>query len=90
MSDPQGQPDPPREPETAVPPAAEPATEARSYAPLFMKGCGWTLLSIVLGVGVLIAGKGDFESVGSALAGIFILLLVLSSSGLTGFWSNKS
>ena len=86
MSDPQGQPDPPREPETAVPPAAEPATEA----PLFMKGCGWTLLSIVLGVGVLIAGKGDFESVGSALAGIFILLLVLSSSGLTGFWSNKS
>jgi hypothetical protein len=85
-----------REPETAVPaapvpaPAEEAADSARSYAPLFMKGCGWTLLSIVLGVGVVIAGKGDFESVGSALAGVVILLLVLSSSGLTGFWSNKS
>ena len=100
MSDqPEPQPSGAREVETAVPavpdaPAAtEPATataEPRSYAPLFMKGCGWTLLSIVLGVGVVVAGKGDFESVGSGLAGIFILLLVLSSSGLTGFWSNKS
>jgi hypothetical protein len=79
------------EPATAVPagapePAGEASGEARSYAPLFMKGCGWALLSIVLGVGVVIAGKGDFESVGSGLAGIVILLLVLSSSGLTGFW----
>jgi len=77
------------EPETAVPAAPEPAAaagEPRSYAPLFMKGCGWALLSIVLGVGVVFAGKGDFESVGSGLAGIVILLLVLSSSGLTGFW----
>jgi hypothetical protein len=84
----------PHEPRTAVPAAQEPAVDAsspaRSYAPLFMKGCGWTLLSILLGVGVLIAGKGDFESVGSALAGVVILLLVLSSSGLTGFWGNKS
>ena len=81
------------EPTTAVPPAAEPlhdASPARSYAPLFMKGCGWTLLSIVLGVGVAVAGKGDFESVGSALAGIVILLLVLTSSGLTDFWNDKS
>lgn len=63
--------------------------EPRSYAPYFVKGCGWTLLCLVLGVGVLFAGKGDFESVGSALAGIVILLLVLSSSGLTGFWGHK-
>lgn len=69
-------------------PAPAPETDAaqRSYAPLFMKGCGWSLLSIMLAVGVAVAGKGDFESVGSALAGVVILLLVLSSSGLTGFW----
>lgn len=67
-------------------PGTQPSPEPRSYAPLFMKGCGWSLLSIMLAVGVAVAGKGDFESVGSALAGVVILLLVLSSSGLTGFW----
>lgn len=78
-------------PDANADPNADPAsTETpRSYAPLFMKGCGWTLLAILLGVGVLVAGKGDFSTVGSSLAGIVILLLVLSSSGLTGFWDNK-
>jgi len=95
MSEQPTQPSDAHEGETAVPAEREPAGEtaggeSHSYAPLFMKGCGWTLLSILLGVGVVVAGKGDFESVGSGLAGVFILLLVLSSSGLTGFWSNKS
>ena len=76
-----------RDPAPAPAPAASETDAApRSYAPLFMKGCGWSLLSIMLAVGVAVAGKGDFESVGSALAGVVILLLVLSSSGLTGFW----
>lgn len=83
-SDPGGQARAP-EPESS-PAATQSSAEPRSYAPLFMKGCGWSLLSIMLAVGVLVAGKGDFESVGSALAGVVILLLVLSSSGLTGFW----
>jgi hypothetical protein len=84
MTDPE--PKPSNEP-SAAPTASE---EPRSYAPLFLKIFGWSLLAIVLGVGVLIAGRGDFSTVGSALAGIVILLLVLSSSGLTGFWDNKS
>jgi len=61
----------------------------RSYAPLFMKGCGFSLLAIVLGVGVVVASKGDSAAVGSALIGVVFLLLILSSSGLTGFWGNK-
>jgi hypothetical protein len=85
------EPQPAIEQTPAADPNADPAsTETpRSYAPLFMKGCGWFLLAILLGVGVLVAGKGDFSTVGSSLAGIVILLLVLSSSGLTGFWGNK-
>ena len=84
MSEPEPNPTPPSDP------SAPPTEEPRSYAPLFFKIFGWGLLSIVLGVGVLIAGRGDFSTVGSALAGIVILLLVLSSSGLTGFWDTKS
>jgi hypothetical protein len=88
MSEPEPEPNPAPPSDPNAPPA--PPEEPRSYAPLFLKIFGWGLLSIVLGVGVLIAGHGDFESVGSALAGIVIMLLVLSSSGLTGFWDNKS
>lgn len=63
--------------------------QERSYAPLFAKGCGWLLLSVVLAVGVAVAGHGDVESWGSALAGVVILLLVLGSSGLTGVRKSK-
>ena len=66
-----------------------PEPERRSYAPLFFKGCGFTLLAIVLAVGVYVASKGDSAALGSALIGVVFLLLILSSSGLTGFWGNK-
>ena len=70
--------------------SSSPALPTRpSYAPLFMKGCGFTLLAIVLGVGVFVASKGDSAALGSALVGVVYLLLILSSSGLTGFWGNK-
>ena len=71
--------------DSSTPP--EPAP--RSYAPLFLKGCGFTLLAVVLAVGVMVASKGDSAAVGSALIGVVFLLLILSSSGLTGFWGDK-
>jgi hypothetical protein len=74
---------------TAPEPSTDPAASHRSYAPLFMKGCGFSLLSIVLAVGVMVASKGDSAAMGSALIGVVFLLLILSSSGLTGFWGDK-
>lgn len=64
----------------------EPEPEDPNYAGKFAKGCGWTLMSVVLGIGVYVASKGDIASIGSALAGIVILIMVLGSSGLTGWW----
>jgi hypothetical protein len=67
-------------------PAAVP--EAPNYAAMFGKGCGWTLLSIVLVGGVVMfGGHGDATSWGSAIAGAIILIGVLGSSGLTGWWN---
>jgi hypothetical protein len=60
--------------------------EDPNYAGKFAKGCGWTLMAVVLGIGVYVASKGDVASIGSALAGIVILIMVLGSSGLTGWW----
>lgn len=77
------------EPTQAGAAPAEPAAPHRSYAPLFMKGCGFSLLAVVLAVGVMVASKGDSAAMGSALIGVVFLLLILSSSGLTGFWGDK-
>lgn len=71
----------PTEPAQAQQEAPDP-----EYARKFAKGCGWTLMSVVLAVGVYVASKGDVASIGSALAGIVILIMVLGSSGLTGWW----
>jgi hypothetical protein len=79
----------PAEPAAPGTPPTEPAVPSRSYAPLFLKGCGFSLLAVALGVGVLVASKGDFAAIGSALFGVVFLLLILSSSGLTGFWDDK-
>jgi hypothetical protein len=70
-------------------PAQQSATappEDPNYAAKFGKGCGWTLMAVVLGIGVYVASKGDVASIGSALAGVVILIMVLGSSGLTGWW----
>ena len=66
-----------------------PQPPRRAYAPLFLKGCGFCSLAVLLGVGVLVASRGDFAAIGSALFGVVFLLLILSSSGLTGFWGDK-
>ena len=76
----------PTEPATSADPHVQPR---RSYAPLFLKGCGFSLLAVFLGAGVLIASKGDSAAMGSAFIGVVFLLLILSSSGLTGFWGDK-
>jgi len=61
--------------------------EQRSYAGVFAKGCGFLLLAIVLGLGVAFVGKGEVEIWGAAIVGMIFLVLVLGSSGLTGFWN---
>jgi hypothetical protein len=58
----------------------------RSYGPIFAKGCGCLLICIVLGVGVALVGKGEVASWGSAIVGVLFLVLVMGSSGLTGWW----
>ena len=66
---------------------AQGGDDAPSYARKFAKGCGWTLLSIALVAGVVVfGGHGDATSWGSAIAGAIILIGVLGSSGLTGWW----
>jgi hypothetical protein len=74
-----------------VAPEAEASAETQaalghSYAPIFAKGCGLLLLCIVLGAGVAVVGKGEIASLGSAIIGVLFLVLILGSSGLTGWW----
>jgi hypothetical protein len=61
----------------------------REIGPMLLKGCGCLVASTVLAVGVAIAGRGNIESIGSALIGVLFLILVVGSSGLTGFWNKK-
>ena len=72
-------------PTEAAAPAPEVESEAPSYAPKFLKGCGCAVACIILAVGVALAGNGDFESGGSGIAGVVILVFVVYTSGLTGF-----
>jgi len=51
------------------------------------KGCGCLVACVVLAAGVAFVGKGDVASWGSALVGVLFLVLVVGSSGLTGFWN---
>jgi len=77
----------PTEPATA---AAEATPEAeRSIGPIVLKGCGCLLASSVLAGGVALVGNNDPASWGSALIGVLFLILVVGSSGLTGFWNKK-
>ncbi|MFI5305712.1 MAG: hypothetical protein ACHQ53_00090 [Polyangiales bacterium] len=63
------------------------STQERSYAGAFAKGCGFVVLAIVLGLGVAFVGKGEVESWGAAIVGVIFVVLILGSSGLTGFWN---
>jgi hypothetical protein len=62
------------------------ADPGRSYAPMFAKGCGCLLVCIVLGIGVAVGGRGELSSWGSAIVGVLFLVLIVGSSGLTGWW----
>jgi hypothetical protein len=68
--------------------AGAPEDERRSYAPIFLKGCGFTLFAGALGAGVLFAARGDPSIIGAALFGVVFLLVILGTSGLTGFWND--
>lgn len=73
------------------PPAAEPRgpseeDEPKSYAPIFFRTLIGISLSVVLLAGVAWAGRGDVASWGSALIGLLILVMVLLTSGTTGWW----
>jgi hypothetical protein len=74
-------------PTEGAPSPSEP--EPPDYAGRFLKGCGCLVASVVLAVGVALAGNGDKASWGSGIIGIMFLILVVGSSGLTGFWNKK-
>jgi hypothetical protein len=61
-----------------------------SFWPLITKVVGYSLLSIVLGVGVAVVGDNKPESIGSALIGILFVVMVVGSSGVNGFWNPKN
>ncbi len=77
----------PTEPAAPAPPDETAVEPARSYAGAFAKGCGCLLITSVLGVGVALVGHGEVESWGSALVGVLFLVLIMGSSGLTGWWN---
>jgi hypothetical protein len=63
--------------------------EGAGIAGKVAKGCGCLIASVVLAVGVAVVGKGDKASWGSGIIGVLFLILVVGSSGLTGFWNKK-
>jgi hypothetical protein len=65
------------------------AAEERAIGPIVLKGCGCLFASTVLAGGVALVGNNDPASWGSALIGVLFLILVVGSSGLTGFWNKK-
>ena len=82
---------PPSEPSSSPtePAPADPVEAERSIGPALLKGCGCLFACSVLAVGVALVGHNDPASWGSALIGVLFLILVVGSSGLTGFWHKK-
>jgi hypothetical protein len=70
-------------------PVVDPPAQERSIGPAVLKGCGCLVASSVLAIGVALVGHNDPASWGSALIGVLFLILVVGSSGLTGFWHKK-
>ena len=52
-----------------------------------MKGCGCLLVLALLALGVALVGGGETASWGSALFGAVILLIIVGTSGLIGWWN---
>jgi hypothetical protein len=81
---------PTEEPEQSGTPQSDAtAPQQRSYAPLFAKGCGCMSVCIIFGIGVAVVGRGELASVGSAIVGVLFLVLIVGSSGLTGWWHKR-
>ena len=57
--------------------------------PKIAKWIGYSLLSVVLAVGVAVVGDNKPESIGSALIGVLFVVMVVGSSGVNGFWNPK-
>jgi len=85
----------PTEPEAgphdaAAPPGAAEVPDASGGsgpAIKVLKGCGCLSALIVLAGGVALVGGGEPASWGSALFGVVILLIMVGSSGLIGWWN---
>ncbi len=75
------------EPSTVEESPVSDAPPKRSPGMLMAKGCGCLTVCVVLGGGVVLAGPGEFASWGSGIIAIGFLILVVSSSGLTGWWN---
>jgi hypothetical protein len=52
-----------------------------------LKGCGCLFVLVILAVGVAMLGDSEPASWGSALLGVVILLVIVGSSGLIGWWN---
>jgi hypothetical protein len=66
-----------------------PGEGRRPLGPIIAKVIGYSVLSIVLGVGVALVGDFQIASIGSALIGILFVVMVVGSSGVNGFWNPK-
>jgi hypothetical protein len=78
---------PPNESSSSPTESAAAADAGSGIASKVAKGCGCLIASTVLVVGVALVGKGDMASWGSGIIGVLFLILVVGSSGLTGFWN---
>jgi hypothetical protein len=67
-------------------PSTPPEPPARNIPLAVAKGCGCLVVLIVLAVGVALVGGGEASSWGSALFGVVILIVLVGSSGLIGWW----
>jgi hypothetical protein len=67
-----------------------PGEGRRPIGPIIAKVLGYSVLSIVLGVGVALVGDFQIASIGSALIGILFVIMVVGSSGVNGFWNPKN
>ena len=57
--------------------------------PTIAKIFGYTILSIVLAVGVALVGDFKIESIGSAVIGVLFVIMVVGSSGVNGYHPKK-
>jgi uncharacterized protein HemX len=72
---------------TPTEPSAPPEPPPKNIPLAVAKGCGCLVVLIVLAVGVALVGGGEPSSWGSALFGVVILIVLVGSSGLIGWWN---